>query len=60
MEKSIFVDVLLSIFLYFDRAASTDPLDYVPLPAGATLFCSYLQHTTGSRPMTTSFPATSN
>jgi hypothetical protein len=49
MKKTLFVSILLCIFLLPCQAGATDPRDYIPLPAGSFLFCTYLQHTTGHR-----------
>jgi len=49
MKKNLFVSILLCIFLLPCQAGATDPRDYIPLPAGSFLFCTYLQHTTGHR-----------
>ncbi|APG24517.1 MAG: transporter [Syntrophotalea acetylenica] len=49
MKRLLIISVLLSAFLVPDLARSADPRDYIPLPAGSMLFCTYLQHITGHR-----------
>jgi hypothetical protein len=49
MKKLLIISVLLSAFLLPDLAKAADPRDYIPLPAGSMLFCTYLQHITGHR-----------
>ena len=49
MKRSLLVSILLCTIFWPDLAKATDPRDYIPLPAGSMLFCTYLQHTTGHR-----------
>ena len=49
MKKTLLIGILLGSFFLPDLVGATDPRDYIPLPAGSFLFCTYLQHTTGHR-----------
>ncbi len=49
MKNILLISVLLSSFLLPDLTRAADPRDYIPLPAGSMLFCTYLQHITGHR-----------
>ncbi|MEZ4601100.1 MAG: transporter [Syntrophotaleaceae bacterium] len=49
MKNLFLLCVMAAMASVPDFARATDPRDYIPLPSGSMLFCTYLQHTTGHR-----------